>query len=100
LFALLQGAGQHVGEPVVQLPLLPEYEEQLKSDVADIKNIGSGYAGAITAALFLKRFTDFPWMHIDLSMALTASATHYRTAGGTGAGLRLLWHFLQSALKK
>lgn len=100
LFALLQGAGQHVGEPVVQLPLLPEYEEQLKSDVADIKNIGSGYAGAITAALFLKRFTDFPWMHIDLSMALTASATHYRTAGGTGAGLRLLWRFLQSALKK
>lgn len=99
LFSMLCEAGQHVGEPVVQLPLLPEYEEQLKSDVADMKNIGSGYAGAITAALFLKRFTEYPWMHIDLSMALTASATQYRTAGGTGAGLRLLWKFLQTAQK-
>jgi len=95
VFEKLKAAGNRVGEPLVQFPLLTEYEEQLKSSVADIKNIGGGLAGAITAALFLKRFTNYPWIHVDLSMALATSPSAYRSIGGTGAGVRLLLDFFE-----
>jgi leucyl aminopeptidase len=97
VFEKLKAAGESVGEHIVQFPLLPEYDEQLKSTVADLKNIGGGLAGAITAALFLKRFTSFPWIHIDLSMALASAPCYYRTAGGTGSGVRLLLEFFDKA---
>ena len=93
-FENLKKAGERVGEPIVHFPLLHEYEDQLKSTVAHIRNIGNtGLAGSITAALFLKRFTNYPWIHIDLSMALANTPCFYRSAGGTGSGVRLLLDF-------
>jgi leucyl aminopeptidase len=61
------GASAVAGEPAWQLPLWDEYRELIKSDVADIKNTGGRAAGTITAALFLKEFADFPWVHLDVA---------------------------------
>ncbi|GAC1682811.1 MAG: leucyl aminopeptidase [Gemmatimonadaceae bacterium] len=61
-------AGQRAAEPGWELPLWQEYEEQIKSDVADIKNTGGRAGGAITAALFLKEFAEgYPWAHLDIA---------------------------------
>jgi leucyl aminopeptidase len=61
-------AGRDAGEKVWQLPLYDEYKEQIKSEVADIKNTGGRQAGAITAAVFLKEFVeDTPWVHLDMA---------------------------------
>jgi leucyl aminopeptidase len=61
-------AGRAAGEKIWQLPLYDEYKEQIKSEVADIKNTGGRPAGAITAALFLKEFVeDTPWVHLDMA---------------------------------
>lgn len=61
------GASAAAGEPAWQLPLWDEYRELIKSDVADLKNTGGRAAGTITAALFLKEFTDYPWVHLDVA---------------------------------
>ena len=61
------GAAAASGEPAWQLPLWDEYRELIKSDVADLKNTGGRAAGTITAALFLKEFADFPWVHLDVA---------------------------------
>ena len=65
---VIQAAGA-CGEPAWQLPMFAEYGEQIKSEVADIKNIGSGrWGGAITAAKFLEEFVaEVPWTHIDIA---------------------------------
>jgi leucyl aminopeptidase len=60
-------ASTTAGEPAWQLPLWDEYRELIKSDVADLKNTGGRAAGTITAALFLKEFADFPWVHLDVA---------------------------------
>ena len=61
-------AQKRAGEPGWPLPVWDEYKELIKSDVADIKNSGGRAAGSITAALFLKEFTDsFPWVHLDIA---------------------------------
>ncbi len=61
-------AGARAAEPGWELPLWPDYEEQIKSDTADIKNTGGRAAGTITAALFLKVFTEgYPWVHLDVA---------------------------------
>ena len=68
LSSLLVEAGDAAGERMWQLPLIDEYREGLKSSVADLKNIGPRYGGAITAAQFLQEFTeDTPWLHIDMA---------------------------------
>ena len=54
-------------ERVCELPIYDEYDDLIKSDVADIKNVGGRWAGAITAAMFLKRFTNYPWVHLDIA---------------------------------
>jgi leucyl aminopeptidase len=62
------GAGRRASEPGWPLPVWDEYKEQIKSDVADVKNTGGRAAGAITAALFLKEFVDgYPWVHLDIA---------------------------------
>jgi leucyl aminopeptidase len=85
-------AGQDSGERIWQLPMYEEYKEQNKSDVADIKNSGGRYGGAITAAQFLAEFVkDTPWVHLDI--AGTAQAEKERTylvKGATGVGARTL----------
>ncbi len=61
-------AGRQAGEPGWPMPLWDEYKEQIKSDVADLKNTGGRAAGSITAALFLKEFVDgYPWAHLDVA---------------------------------
>lgn len=92
---LLKNAGERVYERLVELPLWEEYDEMIKSTIADMKNIGGGEAGAITAGKFLQRFADYPWIHLDIAgPAFLHTADHYRTVGGSATGVRLLTDFL------
>jgi leucyl aminopeptidase len=85
-------AGEQCGERIWQLPLDKEYGELIKSDIADVKNIGDRTAGAITAGYFLKYFAgDLPWAHLDIAgTAWTEQAKPYIAKGATGFGVRLL----------
>ncbi len=92
----LKRSGDSTYERVCELPIYDEYDELIKSDVADIKNVGGRWAGAITAAMFLKRFTDYPWIHLDIAgTARSESASDYIPKGGTGVAVRLLTHMLK-----
>jgi leucyl aminopeptidase len=75
-----------------RLPLEGEYRKDIDSSVADMKNIGGSYGGAITAALLLAEFVgDIPWAHLDIAGPARAEATsEYTTEGGTGFGVRTL----------
>jgi leucyl aminopeptidase len=88
----VQEAADEAGEKVWPLPLPPEYRTMIDSSVADMKNIGGRWAGAITAALLLKEFTsDLPWAHLDIpGPAKTSRASHYLSEGATGFGVRTL----------
>lgn len=99
---LITNASEKTGEGLWPLPLLPSYEQQLKSSVADIKNTGDrGEAGAITGALFLKKFVgDEPWVHFDIAgTAWTIKPRPYLPVGATGWGVYLTIKFLQSLIK-
>ncbi len=89
----VQAAADHAGEPVWALPLPGEYRKLLDSEVADLRNIGTGsYGGALTAGLFLQRFVDdVPWAHLDIAGPARASADDGELVkGGTGFGVRTL----------
>lgn len=90
-------AGKEVGEKFWQLPLDNEYTKQIKSDIADIKNVGGKKAGTITAAAFLKEFAeDTPWAHLDIAgTAWGDPATPYRAKGPTGVAVRTLVEFIE-----
>ena len=95
-FGQLQSAGAATYERVAELPFWDEYDEEIKSEVADIKNLGSDLAGAQTAGKFLARFTTRPFIHIDIAgPAFLTKKDSYRTRGGTGVGVRLLYQFLK-----
>ena len=85
-------AGREVGEKFWQLPLDKEYSKQIKSDIADIKNVGGRKAGTITAAAFLKEFADgVSWAHLDIAgTAWGDDAKPYRSKGPTGIAVRTL----------
>jgi leucyl aminopeptidase len=85
-------AGKEVGERFWQLPLDKEYTKQIKSDIADIKNVGGRKAGTITAAAFLKEFADdVAWAHLDIAgTAWGDDAKPYRAKGPTGIAVRTL----------
>ena len=89
-------AGAAAGEPCWELPLWDGYRQQIKSDTADIKNVGGRPAGAITAGWFLKEFVEKqPWAHLDI--AGTAYLEHDRpeiAKGPTGVGVRLFTEFV------
>jgi leucyl aminopeptidase len=89
-------AGLRAGERVWEMPLWDEYFEQLKSDVADMRNIGGRGGGMITAALFLSKFVgDAPWIHLDIaSTDWSERERAYIPKGPTGIGTRLLVQFL------
>lgn len=92
----LVSAGERAHERVWPLPLWEDYKEYIKSDVADVKNSGGRFGGAVTAAIFLKEFTDFPWAHLDIAgVAYNEKGKHYSPAGATGFGVRLLTEFLR-----
>ncbi len=95
-FIELQLAGDHTHERVVRFPFWDEYGEEIKSDVADIKNLGSDLAGAITAGKFLAHFTTRPFIHLDIAgPAFLTKRDGYRTKGGTGVGVRLLYEYMK-----
>ncbi|HEY3876169.1 MAG TPA: leucyl aminopeptidase, partial [Candidatus Kapabacteria bacterium] len=92
----LKRHGDATYERVCEMPIYDEYDELIKSDVADIKNVGGRWAGAITAAMFLKRFTNYPWVHLDIAgTAISDSNGDYIPKGGTGVCVRLLTRMLK-----
>jgi leucyl aminopeptidase len=93
----LRKAGMRAGERVWQLPLWDEYLDHVKSDVADVKNVGMGRAaGSIAGAAFLEKFVDgYPWVHLDIAGTAWADREQpYTPKGGTGVGVRLLTQML------
>ncbi len=91
--------GFQVFERLWEMPLWSEFSDKLKSNIADFKNVGGRQASSITAAKFLQNFTDFPWMHIDMaSMGWMYQGQGYRLKQGSGAGVRLFYHFFTAKL--
>lgn len=88
----VEAAAEAAGERSWRLPTFREYGEQLKSDVADIKNVGGRPAGSITAAKFLERFVDeTPWVHLDIAGVDMASKDKgWITKGASGQAVRAL----------
>lgn len=93
----LAACGRDAGESLWRLPLAAEYREDIKSHVADIKNVGGGSAGAVTAALFLQEFVgEVPWAHLDIAgPAFAAKERPTCPKGGTGFGVRTLLNLLR-----
>ena len=94
----LTAAGKSVGERLWRLPLGEEYDREIDSDIADVKNLGSrGKAGSITAAQFLERFVNnVPWAHLDIaSVTWSEKPLPLSEKGATGYGVRLLNQFIQ-----
>jgi leucyl aminopeptidase len=95
-FNLLEDAGNEVYERTAELPFWDEYRELIKSDIADIKNVGGREAGAIIAGKFLESFADFPLIHLDIAgPGLLKKDDFYRIKEGPGSGLRLLATFMR-----
>ena len=95
----LKKAGDVVFERVAEMPLWEEYYEEIKGGIADIKNLGKGEGGAQSAAMFLRHFTQYPWVHIDIAgTAFSTSPSHYIPKGGTGVGVRLTLEFLRQQI--
>jgi leucyl aminopeptidase len=92
-------SGREVGEKFWQLPLDKEYSRQIKSDIADIKNVGGRRGGTITAAAFLKEFADgLSWAHLDIAgTAWGDEAKPYRAKGPTGIAVRTLINLVRRA---
>jgi leucyl aminopeptidase len=86
-----------VYERVVEFPFWDEYDKEIESDIADIRNLGRGRGGgAITAGKFLAHFIDYPWIHLDIApIAFLDSRESYAGKGATGAGVRLLYDFIE-----
>jgi leucyl aminopeptidase len=96
-FKALEVSGQETFERVAQLPFWDDYDEELKSDIADLNNIGSDNAGAITAGKFLANFIKSPWIHIDIAgPSFNTKPKSYQGLGGNGYGVRLLHHFISN----
>jgi leucyl aminopeptidase len=93
----VMNAAHSVGEEVWQLPMYDSFAEQLKSDVADCKNVGTRWGGAITAAKFLEKFVSGkPWVHLDIAgPAFSECSKPHLDGGGTGAYVRTLVELAQ-----
>lgn len=99
--AKLKKSGNAVHERLVEFPLWDEYDELIKSEVGDIKNVGGADGGAITAGKFLQHFINYPWIHLDIAgPAFLESTDNYMGKGGTGVGVRLLFDFLRNKISK
>jgi leucyl aminopeptidase len=96
-FLKLEAAGNEVHERVVRFPFWDDYAKEIKSSIADLKNLGGPNAGMITAGKFLEHFVKSPYIHMDIAGPAWLDAKEdYRTQGGTGAGVRLLYTFLKN----
>jgi leucyl aminopeptidase len=98
----IRDAGEKTGERVWELPLWEGYHDQIKSDIADMKNTGGRDGGVITAAALLSKFVQaYPWVHLDIAAtAWTEKDRPYTPKGATGIGMRLLTQFLRDYEKK
>lgn len=93
----LEESGFNTWERLVRFPMWSDYGDEMKSDIADLKNLGGPNAGQITAAKFLEHFTSYPWIHLDIAGPAYISGNNaYRTKGGTGVGVRLLFDFISN----
>lgn len=93
----LKESGYNTYERIAEMPFWEDYGDLIKSDIADMKNLGGPYAGAITAGKFLARYTDYPWMHFDIAgPAFLTAKDSYRIKGGTGVGVRLLFDYFKN----
>lgn len=96
-FNQLEKAGNEVFERTVQFPFWDEYYEEMKSDIADLKNLGGATAGMITAGKFLEHFVEAPYIHMDIAgPAWLDRKDAYRTKGGSGVGVRMLYQFFKN----
>ena len=97
-------AGEESGDRCWELPLWPEHDEKVKSDIADVKNLGSpeGSGGAISGAAFLKAFVgNTPWVHLDVAgTAWTTTPRDYYSKGASGVGVRLFVKLCQNLCKE
>ena len=93
----LKKASEFSGEPIWELPNNEEYEEFIKSEVADLKNVGGSGAGSITAGLFLKEFIDEkPWVHLDIAgTAYLDKNMGYLPKGATGVHVKTLYNMVK-----
>jgi leucyl aminopeptidase len=93
----LQASGYEVYERIADFPFWDEYNDLMKSDIADQKNIGGPLAGSITAGKFLEKFTNYPYYHLDIAgPAFIPARDGYRSKGATGIGVRLLYNFFKN----
>lgn len=96
-FDALNRAGFATHDRIVQFPFWDEYKDEMKSTIADMKNVGGAFAGMITAGKFLEHFTDYPYIHLDIAgPSFNNAKDSYRGLGGTGCGVRLLVEYLSS----
>ncbi len=97
LKARVRRAADRTGEKVWELPLWEEYEELIKSDIADVKNVGGRPAGTIIGGAFLKKFVgEYPWVHLDIAGPVwTEKDKPYIPKGATGVGVRLIVQLLR-----
>ena len=94
---LLLASGIFVGERIAVQPFWDDYNKELESTVADIKNLGGAEGGHITAGKFLEKFVDYPWIHLDIAGPTFVKAKYgYRGKGATGMGVRLLYKFVKN----
>ena len=98
----LKEASEYTGEKVWQLPAFDDYRKLIKSDIADLKNIGGRFAGTITAGLFIEEFVqNKPWLHLDIAgTAWTSSKSEYGIKGGTGAPVSTLYELAKKKQSK
>ncbi len=100
-FTELENIGFAAHERIVKFPFWSDYDELIKSDIADLKNLGGREAGSITAGKFLSKFVNHPWIHLDIAgPAFSLKQSSYRGKGASGVGVRLLYQFLKSKTKK
>lgn len=93
---MLEQSGFTVWEPLVRFPLWNYYNELISSNMADMKNTGGQYGGAISAAKFLQQYVSYPWIHLDIAgSAYFKTKWSYKGVGATGFGVRLLYNFLK-----
>jgi leucyl aminopeptidase len=102
LLAQLRRAAEESGEHVWHLPSDDEYAEEMKSKIADLRNIGGRYGGACTAAAFLRQFVgDATWAHLDIAgMDIYQKGNEYAAPGSTGFGVRLLTTYLRNLVNQ
>lgn len=99
VFDEMEATGYNTFDRLIRFPLWDEYGDELKSEIADFSNLGKGEGGQMSAGKFLEKFTDYPWLHLDIAgTAFMHSTSDYRPAGGTGVGVRLIFEYLKTKI--